>query len=477
MPSRSRPWPRRGGPGAASRRGCSGRIIGASSRATVSWPHDGTLPPRRVRSRLPPRRGGACSRASPSRSAPARRSSSRAATAPASRRCSRPSPACSRRKRARSPSRAAASRILPRCVHLVGHRDGLKAPLTPRREPRLRAPPASADPRLAPADGPRARRARRRGRAAGRLSVGRPAPAASALARLLVAARPLWLLDEPTTRARRRRRRAARRPDGASIGPAAAAIVAATHAPARPCRGAANADARPRLPRARTRRRMSAFWRLVRRDLVLAAPDRRLGRARARLLPDGRGADPVRARARPQAAVADRPGDPVDRARCSRRWSGSTGCSRPTRRTARSTCCASPARRSKSLVLAKVARALADDGPAARARLAALRAAAGDGAGSAMAASRRCAARRHARPDLRGRDRGGADREPPARRADPRDPGRAADGADADLRRRGRRSGSATAARPASPDPRRPHARDRRRRHARRPRRRSRRGE
>lgn len=88
-------------------------------------------------------------------------------------------------------------RTLPECLHLIGHREALKAAMTAREnldfardllgDPRMGAPEALDRVGLAhAADAPVAY-----------LSAGQKRRVA--LARLMVAHRPLWLLDEPTS--------------------------------------------------------------------------------------------------------------------------------------------------------------------------------------------------------------------------------------------------------------------------------------
>ena len=124
------------------------------------------------------------------------------------------------------------------------------------------------------------------------------------LARVLLADRPIWLLDEPTVSLDRaaqevlaaRRGRAPRRGRPGDRGHARAARLVQ-------CAGAAS--------RRHGRGSMSAFWHLVRRDLLRRLEGGRHRRRGARLLPGGGDAAAARHRARPQPADPHRAGHAV----------------------------------------------------------------------------------------------------------------------------------------------------------------------
>ena len=145
---------------------------------------------------------------------------------------------------------------------------------------------------------------------------------------------------------------------------------------------------------------------------------RRLGSARAGLLPDAGHARAVRARARPEPARPYRPGDPV-----AGRGAGDPDRSRPPVPGGRGGRLPRPAARRAAAPRARGAgqgaRALADDRAAAGAGGAAVRPPRRPDAGG-DAGHRRDASRRHAGAHLHRRRRGGADGLDPARRPDPR---------------------------------------------------------
>ena len=99
------------------------------------------------------------------------------------------------------------TRASPERLHLVGHRDALKAALTARGEPRLRARPSRRSPALTPARGARRASASptRPRLPVAYLSAGQRRRVA--LARLLVARPPALASRRADRRARRGRRR------------------------------------------------------------------------------------------------------------------------------------------------------------------------------------------------------------------------------------------------------------------------------
>lgn len=90
-----------------------------------------------------------------------------------------------------------AERTIAECVHLVGHRDGLKGALTSAENLRFSATLLGGDPDSAQAALERVGLPHVAAIPVSYLSAGQRRRVA--LARLLVAHRPLWLLDEPTT--------------------------------------------------------------------------------------------------------------------------------------------------------------------------------------------------------------------------------------------------------------------------------------
>ena len=198
----------------------------------------------------------------------------------------------------------------------------------------------------------------------GTLSAGQKRRAA--IARLLVVAAAALAARRAEQRARQRRR-----------GDARPAGRAASRAAAASCLRPPTAEL-PVTPTATlalgAARMIGALARARRPDGAAVAPERRRRLHRARLLPRGGDDRPVRRRAGPEAARADRARRSSGSARCSPRCSGSTGSSATTATTARST--SPPLRRAARAGGARqVRRALARDRPAGRDRRAAPRAA------------------------------------------------------------------------------------------------------
>ena len=274
----------------------------------------------------------------------------------------------------------------------------------------------------------------------GYLSAGQQRRAA--IARLLVARRPVWILDEPTSALDARSQALLRRPARGAI-----SAAAASSSRRRTSRSGSRRRAAPgRAGRGSGSRRIDEAdlaaaegWRDRDLPAICASPSRAAAAALigAHLLPR-RGRDhALRRRARPQAPVAHRPGDPVDRRAALGAARRSTGCSRPTARTARSISCWWATTPLALWCSAKCAGALVATVAAAGAGRAACSASSWRWSRRRSARGDADAARRHAGHHLHRRGRRGGRGRAAARRAARLGAGPAAGDPGADLRRLG----------------------------------------